>query len=103
MSANRPAFLISASRLSDAGVVYLTSDRRWSERFEDGAQYEGTADGVTARDEALARAKADEAQVCNAYVVELTIATDGSVILSTRERLRREGATRVRERLGHAT
>jgi hypothetical protein len=98
MAATRPAYLVSASRLSDGAVAYLDVDRRWVERFEDAARH----DEAGPRDEALAFAKTDEAHVCNAHVVEIGVNPDGTLVLSARERFRRAGATRVLQSLGYA-
>jgi hypothetical protein len=98
MAATTPEFLESASRLSDGAVVYLAADRRWVERFDEAARHRD----ATARDAELAYAKQDEAHACNAHVVEIAVGVDGQLVLSTRERLRREGAERVRERLGYS-
>ena len=98
MAATRPAYLVSASRLSDGAVVYLAPDRRWVERFEDAARHDATGP----RDEALAFAKTEEARVCNAHVVEIGVSADGGLVLSARERFRRAGPARVLESLGYA-
>ena len=99
MASLSPHFIVSASRLADGSVAYLRRDRSWSERFEDAERFADPA----ARDAALTAAKADEANVCNAHVVELAVADDGKVALSARERLRRDGPDAVRRRLGYAT
>jgi hypothetical protein len=99
MAASTPEFLISASRLSDGAVVYFAADRRWVDTFDLAARHRDAA----ARDAELAAAKQDEAHVCNAHVVEIAVASDGQLILSARERLRRDGAESVRERLGYTT
>ncbi|MBX7190859.1 MAG: DUF2849 domain-containing protein [Sandaracinaceae bacterium] len=97
MAATRLQFLVSASRLSDGGVVYLHRDRRWVESFDEGWRH----DDAASRDGELVFAKSDEAHVCNAHVVEVGVAEDGALRLSARERFRREGAAKVRVRLGY--
>lgn len=98
MPAPRPAYLVSASRLTDGAVVYLSADRRWVERFDEAARH----DEAAPRDEALAFAKTREADVCNTHVVEIGVHSDGSLVLSARERFRRAGPARVLESLGYA-
>ncbi|MBN8615779.1 MAG: DUF2849 domain-containing protein [Deltaproteobacteria bacterium] len=97
MAATRPAYLVSASRLSDGAVVYLGADRRWTERFEQAARHDETAP----RDEALAFAKTEEARVCNVHVVEIGVTAEGGLVLSARERFRRAGPARVLQSLGY--
>jgi hypothetical protein len=83
MIATAKQFLVSASRLSDGAVLYLAEDRRWVERFDQAARHVEPA----RRDEELA--------------VEVGVSADGALLLSARERLRRDGAAQVMERLGH--
>jgi hypothetical protein len=97
MTATAKQFLVSASRLSDGAVLYLAEDRRWVEQFDQAARHVEPA----RRDEELAFAKQDEAHACNAHVVEVGVSADGALLLSARERLRRDGAAQVMERLGH--
>jgi hypothetical protein len=99
MPATTPEFLVSASRLSDGAVVYLAADRQWVESFDAAARHRDAA----ARDAELHHAKQDEAHACNVHVVEIAVGADGRLVLSARERLRREGAAKVRERLGYST
>lgn len=88
---------ISASRLRDGRVVYLRRDGTWSANLEDAQVFDETA-----VNEALARAKADELEVCNPHVVEAPYDAEGRPILSARERFRRDGPDAVLRRLGYA-
>jgi len=97
-TATRIQHVVSASLLADGSVAYLRADRSWSPSFEEAARFED----VAARDEAHAYAKQDESRVCNAHVFELGVLPDGALVLSARERLRRDGAEAVRRRLGYA-
>ncbi len=98
MAATHIQHIVSASWLADGSVAYLRADRSWSPRFEDAARF----DDVAARDEAHAFAKGDESRVCNAHVFEVGALPDGTLALTARERLRRDGGEAVRRRLGYA-
>ena len=99
MTAAIKEFLVSASRLRDGAVAYLAPDRTWVDAFEAAARHRDP----DARDAALAFARQDEANVCSAHIVEVAVGADGQLLLSARERLRRDGAAKVRERLGYQT
>lgn len=95
---NQTHFVITANRLSDGQVVYLTADDRWSESFDDGETHAAEA----TRDPRLAWAKRQERVVCGVYALELSVAPDGARMLSARERLRALGPADARRRLGYA-
>lgn len=97
MAAPRPVYLISASRLSDGSVTYLSADRRWVSSFDEAARHEEP----TRRDEELAFGKTQEAHVANVHVVEIGVRADGTLVLSARERFRRAGPARVLVELGY--
>jgi hypothetical protein len=92
-----PRHVITASRLDDGSVTYLGPDRSWVPALGEAHLF----DDPTTRDAALAWAKADEGRVCNAYAFDALLHPDGSLALSTRERLRRDGAAAARARLGY--
>ncbi len=98
MAAPRPAFLVSASRLSDGAVVYLSPDRGWVTGFDDAARHDDAAQ----RDEELAFGKTQERHVANVHVIEIGVTAEGALVLSARERFRRAGPGRVLESLGYA-
>lgn len=89
-------FAVTANRLDDGAVVYLTSSRDWS---RDLAQAETTSDPAS-RDALIAFARSQPHLVCGAYPLELTRDASGVHLLSARERLRALGAEAVRRRLG---
>lgn len=92
----RKGFGVTANRLSDGTVVYLTAAREWSTRAVDAAFLE-----TAAQSEALlAWAKTQERAICGPYVFELSIDESGAWHTNARERLRAAGAAAVRARLG---
>jgi len=82
--------IITANRLTDGRVVFLTADGAWSEYPAEAATFEG--DALAA---ALARAEADSTTVVGPYTAEVT---DGTPI-KRREAIRTLGPT-VRRDLG---
>lgn len=70
--------LLTANRLSDGAVVWLTSDQRWSEHFEEAAQLD--ADAAPAQ---LALAQAQPWRFVGPYLVGVEEAG-----VERRERLR---------------
>ena len=92
----RKGFGVTANRLSDGTVVYLTSAREWSTVARDTAFLETAAES----DALLAWAKTQERAVCGPYVFELAIDESGAWRTNARERLRAAGAAAVRTRLG---
>lgn len=88
-------FGVTANRLGDGAVVYLTSDRSWSPSSRDLVLRDAAESEA-----AVAWAKTQERVVCGPYAFELSIESDGSWKTSARERLRAAGAAAVRERLG---
>lgn len=92
----RKGFGVTANRLGDGAVLYLTAARTWSTVAAD-ATFLGTA----AESEALvAWAKTQERVVCGPYAFELAIDDAGVWRTNARERLRAAGAAAVRARLG---
>lgn len=91
-----PRHVITASRLDDGSVTYLGPDRTWVPSLASAQLFEEPAD----RDAALAWARTDELRVCNVYAFEAGLHPDGTLALSARERLRRDGAATARARLG---
>lgn len=78
--------VITANRLLDGTVVYLTAADDWSERLTDGAVWRG-------KEEAEAALQASEAHVARRYVVapyliEVAETPDGIAALSAKERIR---------------
>ncbi|GAB4211732.1 MAG: hypothetical protein OHK0013_33730 [Sandaracinaceae bacterium] len=92
-----PRHVITASRLEDGAVTYLGPDRTWVPDLASALLFEAPTD----RDAALAWAKSDEARVCNAYAFDALLQPDGTLVLSARERFRRDGAAAARARLGY--
>ncbi len=93
-----PVCVITASRLRDGAIVWLTAAETWSARFADAGRREG--EGVAS---GLAVAKAAErAQlVIGGYAVAVQETPGGLVPESARERIRATGPS-VRPDLGYA-
>ncbi|MDZ4369357.1 MAG: DUF2849 domain-containing protein [Afipia sp.] len=88
---------LTANRLADGVVVYLTADDRWSESLQEADVADGKADGEAL----LARAQATVATniVVEPYLFEVTRDEDGIRAASVRETIRQAGPT-VRLDLG---
>ena len=92
----RKGFGVTANRLGDGAVVWLTTAREWSTRASDAAFYASAAES----DPMVAWGKTQERIVCGVYAFELAIEDDGTWRTNVRERLRAAGAPAVRARLG---
>ena len=88
---------LTANRLADGIVVYLTADNRWSEPLQDADVTEGKEAGEAL----LARAQApvDGNIVVEPYLFEVAREDDGIRAASVRETIRQAGPT-VRLDLG---
>lgn len=88
---------LTANRLSDGIVVYLTADDRWSESLQDA----DVAEGKDAGDALLARAapSVDRNEVVEPYLFEVSREDEGIRAASVRETIRQAGPT-VRRDLG---
>lgn len=81
---------ITANRLADGVVVWLSASGRWSERLADAAVRD-TSEGVQAL---LAIAHDDENTAVGAYPAPVVITADGRIApANLRERIRVEGPT----------
>jgi hypothetical protein len=89
--------IVTANRLSDGRVVYLTDAFGWSFDLSRARVF---ADG-DALTRALAQARAAEGTVCDPYAVEVTVGAHGPAVASARERLRAEGPEAVLARFGY--
>lgn len=84
--------VMTANRLSDGAVVYLTIAHGWSDRFEDAHASAEPAElagfEVTALEAVRARS------VVGAYLFPVSVQIDGTLVpLSQRERIRAAGPT----------
>ena len=89
--------VISANRLADGLVVYLTGDGRWSEQIDDALVF----DGETASDAALATAagSVERQIVVDPYAIDIDETAGGRRPTRFREFIRAHGPT-VRRDLG---
>ncbi len=83
--------IVTANRLRDGLVVFLTADGEWSERIGDaaGAMNEAGAQELMA----MAKQSAIECRVVEPYLVEVEIAADGRQPVRHRESIRVSGPT----------
>ncbi len=89
---------VTANRLADGSVAYLSSDRRWTHDLSQA--WLGAS-----KDEAeplLAWAAGEEHVICDPYLLEVAREGSGVAPLSARERIRAEGALATLRRLGYA-
>ena len=88
---------LTANRLADGIVVYLTADNRWSESLQDADVTEGKEAGEALL--ACAQAPVDGNIVVEPYLFEVAREDDGIRAASVRETIRQAGPT-VRLDLG---
>jgi hypothetical protein len=93
-----PEQSITANRLTDGAVVWLTPSGDWSEQVRQAAIYTNEAAAKPGLDQGVA----DEARqlVVAAYAVDVAVTPEGPRPLRLRERIRAEGPT-VRSDLGY--
>jgi hypothetical protein len=89
--------MLTAQRLADGRVVYLTADRGWTTRDADAWLAEASA-----IDEALPAAAAQTELVVEPYRIEVDVDEAGRPHhKTTRERIRAEGPSAVLRRFGY--
>ena len=88
---------VTANRLDDGSVVYLSGLRTWVASFAEAKEF----DDMPASAVDVSWAKTREAEVCGPYAFEAQAREDGTWKLSSRERFRREGGAAARTRLGY--
>jgi len=93
-----PNNAITANRLLDGFVIYLTADGRWSEHLSDAA-VAATESELSAL-QATAERHAREGRVIGPYVFAVEVGGDGPLPLGQRETLRTLGPS-VRTDLGY--
>ncbi len=83
--------IVTANRLRDGLVVFLSADGAWSERISDaaGAMNEAGAQELME----MAKRSAIECRVVEPYLVEVEIAADGCHPVHHRESIRVSGPT----------
>lgn len=88
---------LTANRLSDGIVVYLTKEDRWSESLQDA----DVAEGKEAGEALLARAtpSVEANEVVEPYLFEVSLEDESVRAVSVRETIRQAGPT-VRRDLG---
>jgi hypothetical protein len=80
------AQMVTANRLRDGTVVYLTADSAWSERFADGALWsdKDSADSALTASETAVAAQL----VVGPYLIEAAVTDRGPQPTSAKERIR---------------
>jgi hypothetical protein len=90
-------FVLTANRTADGRAVYLTADRRWSERL-----HEAEAHPTSEEDGApLSWAKGEQRDVCDPYLLSVDETPAGLIANSARERIRAAGPRWIAERFGY--
>lgn len=90
-------YLVTANKLTDGAVVYLAAGESWTTSIDSALSF----DDAQERDRWVAWGKARENEVCGCYGIDVGRSATGERVLSTRERLRAEGAASARARLGY--
>ena len=80
------AQIVTANRLRDGAVVYLTADHTWSEVFDDSLPLRNEVDAKAALDATTADVKARK--VVGPYLAEVEETREGLQPNSARERIR---------------
>lgn len=93
-----PNSAITANRLLDGYVIYLTADGRWSERLSEAAV--AASEAELAELQAAAERDARRGRVIGPYVFEVEAGADGPQPRGQRETLRTLGPS-VRTDLGY--
>ena len=78
---------LTANRLADGVVVYLTDKGDWSEDLVDATQ----ADAGPAADALLTKGEADQLAVVGPYLIEIIDGDSGLGLANVRERIRAAG------------
>ena len=92
MAETRVPKVMTANRLSDGAVVYLTLSHTWSDRFEDA--HASAVPAELAGFEATALEAVHARVVVGTYLFAVSVDADGSLIpLGQRERIRSAGPT----------
>ena len=81
--------IVTANRLRDGAVVYLTTDGQWSERVADGGVVED--DSAAESLMATAQASVDRRHVVEPYLIDVSRESDGLRPLRYREAIRAFG------------
>lgn len=90
--------VLTGQRLTDGVIVYRTAEGAWSEAFSDGER----VDDPTVHDARVAHEQAAQRLIITGiYALEVGLTAQGAPVLSMRERLRAEGASAARVRLGY--
>jgi len=90
--------VVTASRLRDGAILWLSAGPSWSVRFAEAQTFEGEALEVALQ---FGTREAAAQRVIGVYAVEVEHRTDGLAALSARETIRARGPS-VRPDLGYA-
>lgn len=88
-------WIVTANRLLDGSVVYLSADRQWGADIG----LAGVSDAPD--DDALTWAGTQEHVICDPYALEVRVGEGAPEPLSARERIRAEGPHPTLLRLGY--
>jgi Protein of unknown function (DUF2849) len=93
--------MITANRLLDGMVVYLTERNEWSEQFADGAVWNDkeSADAALKASEEAVKARL----VVGPYLFEVAVTDQGPLPISARERIRADHKPTIEPEVGSWT
>jgi hypothetical protein len=93
--------MVTANRLSDGAVVYLTAGNGWSEQFADGAVWadKDSADGALNASEEAVKARL----VIGPYLFDVAVTDAGPKPTSARERIRADHKPTIEPDVGSWT
>jgi Protein of unknown function (DUF2849) len=93
--------MITANRLLDGAVVYLTDGNDWSERFTDGAVWndKDSADAALKASEEAVKARL----VVGPYLFDVAVTDQGPLPASARERIRADHKPTIEPDVGSWT
>lgn len=93
--------MVTANRLSDGAVVYLTASNGWSEQFADGAVWtdKDSADGALNASEEAVKARL----VIGPYLFDVAVTDGGPKPTSARERIRADHKPTIEPDVGSWT
>jgi hypothetical protein len=90
--------MVTANRLMDGAVVYLTQGNEWSEQFADGAVWNDkeSADAALEASEAAVEARL----VVGPYLFDVAVTEEGPKPTSARERIRADHKPTIEPEVG---
>lgn len=89
MAKKQPTQVVTANRTADGAPVYLTSDLRWVTELAHAAVHPDKA----AAEQVLSQVAGQERQVCDPYMMAVSVTSRKPQPTSAREHIRSQGPT----------